>query len=272
MTTEYIIELSFKALPYLVYNAQLRQTISYKELANHIGKHHRVIPHVLGYIRDEICIARRLPLLNAIVVNKQTKLPGESFLPEGTKHLSKEEYLQKYEELRDQVFKFAEWNDLLKEYGLTPIKKKQKDFDKEGREYSNMLERHREIKESKEHLFLKKFIYKNPQEIGIQRDTHGCTEYAFISGDKCDVVFSWKGDNNAVVEVKVGERGELVKGIYQAIKYRSLLKAEKGHGWDIPVSAHLVAYNIPKDIESFAEKFSIKCSILDKKKVFNFCS
>jgi len=36
----------------------------------------------LGFIRDEICIRDRLPLINLLVVNKQTGLPGVRALPE----------------------------------------------------------------------------------------------------------------------------------------------------------------------------------------------
>jgi len=66
-------------------------------------------------------------------------------------------------------------------------------------------------------------------------------------------------NGHAVVEIKGGERGELVRGIYQAIKYRALMAAEKGHGKDYPVSAYLVAHDIPDDIATFASKFQIQC-------------
>ena len=62
----------------------------------------------------------------------------------------------------------------------------------------------------------------------------------------------------AVVEVKNGERGELVKGVYQAVKYRALMEAEKGHGESYPVKAILVAFEIPEDIAAFAEKLGVR--------------
>jgi hypothetical protein len=67
-----------------------------------------------------------------------------------------------------------------------------------------------------------------------------------------------------VVEIKNGEIGELVKGVYQAIFQRALLQAEKGHGNSCQVDAILVAYEIPADISFFAAKFGIRCRIIHR--------
>ena len=112
---------AYRALPHLVYYAHLQETITYGELGRRIGIHHRPVRFLLGYIRDEICIRRELPLLNVIVVNKYTELPGESFLREGTIHLTNEEYRRRFEELRDEVFAYVGWDTLLIDLGLTPL-------------------------------------------------------------------------------------------------------------------------------------------------------
>lgn len=112
---------AYRALPHLVYYAHLQETITYGELGRRIGIHHRPVRFLLGYIRDEICIRRELPLLNVIVVNKYTELPGESFLREGTSHLTNEEYRRRFEELRDEVFAYVGWDTLLIDLGLTPL-------------------------------------------------------------------------------------------------------------------------------------------------------
>ncbi len=112
---------AYRALPHLVYYAHLEETITYGELGRRIGIHHRPVRFLLGYIRDEICLKRDLPLLNVIVVKQDTGLPGESFLPEGTSHLTDEEYRRMFEELRDQVFAYARWDALLRDLGLTPV-------------------------------------------------------------------------------------------------------------------------------------------------------
>ncbi len=112
---------AYRALPHLVYYAHLGKPITYGELGRRIGIHHRPVRFLLGYIRDEICRRRGLPLLNVIVVNKITRLPGQSFLPEDLSHLTDEEYKRRFEELRDEVFAYAGWDTLLRDLGLTPV-------------------------------------------------------------------------------------------------------------------------------------------------------
>ena len=67
------------------------------------------------------------------------------------------------------------------------------------------------------------------------------------------------GEHTTVVEIKNGERGELVKAIYQAIKYRALMMAKKGEGRSYSVDAYLVAYEMAPDIRNFAAKFKVQC-------------
>ena len=110
MTTDYTIENAKLALPHLVHHAQVGKTLTYKQLGEKIDRHYRnAVPKLLGYIRDEICLKHGLPMLNAIVVNNRTKLPGDGFLSGGSKHLSKKEY----EEIKDEIFAYDKWDDLL---------------------------------------------------------------------------------------------------------------------------------------------------------------
>ena len=264
MTTEYSIKNAHLALPHLVHYAKMRKTITYGELAMKIGLHHRAIRWLLGYIRDEICIKRDLPLITAIVINKNSKLPGARWLPGGTQHLSPEEYKREYEKHRDQVFACDAWDVVLQELELSPVQTTDDDLDDEGRAYTGYLERKGHIGEGEPHRLLKEYVARNPEVIGLQSGTKGRQEYSFVSGDKCDVVFNPSQDDWAVVEIKNGERGELVRGIYQAIKYRALMEAEKGHGRDFPVNAYLVAYEIPDDITALANKFEIHCHVIPR--------
>ena len=68
MATEYITKIGLKALPIIVNLAQKRDLMTYGDISKKARVHHRVIPHALGYIRDEICIPRKLPLLNVLIV------------------------------------------------------------------------------------------------------------------------------------------------------------------------------------------------------------
>ena len=249
------------ALPHLVKAANAWKLLTYGELAQKIDTHHRAINHVLGYIRDEICIPRNLPLINAIVINAGNDLPGKSWLPEGTDHLSDEEYEQKFIEFRDEVFSFTGWEDLLHELGLKPLENSPTDLNEIGRAYTDVLSRRGSGGEGERHLKLKEYVASNPKEIGLPETSIAEMEYHFISGDFGDVVFDLGEGNWAVAEIKNGQQGELVKGVYQAIKYQALLKAEKGQGKPCSVDAVLVAYSIPSEIQFFAAQFGIRCKI-----------
>jgi hypothetical protein len=264
MTTENTIENGRLALPHLVLAAQQGCTLTYGELADKIGQHPRAIRHALGYIRDEICTPRNLPYLTAIVINQDALLPGKSFLPEGTEHLDKEAYEQAFQEHRDAVFNCQEWDALLRDIGLGPIAKTADDLDEEGYIYNEVLARRGGSGEGQPHLQLKMYVAHNPARFGLYAKGDPQIEFLFVSGDKCDVVFELGELGTAVMEIKNGERGELVKGIYQAIKYRALMEAQKGHGESHPVQAHLIAYTIPEDIEHFASRFNVKCHNVNK--------
>jgi len=264
MATEYTIGNARLALPHLVAQANVSETITYSELGHRIDRHWRAVRHLLFYIRDEICIPRGLPLLTAIVVNKSKGLPGESWLPGGTAHLSPEEYKQAYDAARDEVFAFDGWEALLEHLGLPRIRATEEDLNDEGRARAFYLERTGGVGEADVHRMLKQYVAEHPASIGLTSVEAVDQEYLFISGDRCDIVFDLGGDGDAVVEIKDQQRGELVRGIYQAVKYRALMEAEKGLGEGYPVSAHLVSQYMDDDIRALAKRFQVQCHTLPR--------
>jgi len=259
MATPYTIANAHLALPHLVHCATMRKTMTYSDLGAKIGQHWRATPHLLFYIRDEICIPRHLPLLTAIVVNKSKGLPGKSWLPGGTAHLSPEEYRQTYEAARDEVFAFDGWEALLEDLGLPRIRPTVQALNEEGRARALYLERRGGVGEGQLHRVLKQYVAENPAAIGLCSAMAVDQEYLFVSGDRCDVVFDLGEAGHAVVEIKDRERGDLLRGIYQAVKYRALMEAEKGLGEGYPVSAHLVSHCMDDDIRALAKRFQVHC-------------
>jgi hypothetical protein len=267
MPTELTKKYAMMVLPQLVHYAQMGKEIEYKQLAAISGlPHHRPLNNVLGFIRDEICLPRNLPRINSIVVNKTTHEPGESFLENGTSNLTAEEYTARFREEWDKAILFTGWNDLLNELGLSAVQSSETELDIEAREYNRAMSRRGGIGgEGPRHRALKQFIAKKPQLIDLSALKTPTMEYSFPSADECDVLVDLVDGSYAIVEIKVGDiDGELVKGIYQLIKYKALLIAEKGHGQDIPVQIHLVAYRIPEDVNAFACKFGIRCHVINE--------
>lgn len=261
--SELIRQKALLALPYLVRAAQSRKTLTYKDLGSKIGVHYRQVGTYAGYIRDEICAPRKLPLLNCLIVNGQSGIPGDSYLLGGTKAKTKEEKRREFEKFRDKVFEFSGWDDLLNEFGLSPIDRTTEDLQEEARTYNKILKGRPGAAEGDEHKALKEYVARHPAILGLPVSTKPHIEYAFLSGDEVDVAFDCLTEGWAVVEVKVGIRGELVKGIYQAIKYRALAEAQNTK----KAKAFLVAYSIPKDIAEFAEKHKIETRVVAKRNV-----
>jgi hypothetical protein len=263
MASENTVERARLALPHLVHCAKHRRTITYGELATRIGTHHRPVRYVLGYIRDHICITRDVPLINSLVVNQDTGMPGESWLPGGTAHLDPEEQKYKFEVFRDDVFAFDAWDQLLSDLGLEPIESTDTELEEQARAYAVRLERVGPSGESDFHKGLKRYVARHPNAIGLYPVRDGTEEYLFPSGDRCDVVFDLGSKGHAVVEVKKSYAPDLVRGLYQAVKYRALMEAEQGHGESYQVSAHLVADEIPSGIERLGRTLAIRCHAVD---------
>lgn len=270
MSSDQIKSYAYKALPYLVRSAQMRQTVTYGELAEYLQVHpHHQLSHILRYIRGEICAVYNSPGITSIVISKNTDRPGDGFFVESLDGLSEDQILLKYEQFRDEAFMYTGWDDLLLSLGLKPISASGHDLDQEAKEYNHFIERTggRSSGEQSRHHKLKEFIAAHPQMIGISALKKPVMENEFLSGDRCDILVELFDQCAAIIEIKVDQRGELVKGIYQLVKYGALLEAERGHGQPYPVELHLVAYTIPSDISDFAKKFAITCHCIPEKQV-----
>ena len=69
---------AFYAWKVLISCAAKRKPLTYGELAEKIGIHHRAVRFVLNLIYD-YCYSNNLPPLTILIVNKNTNLPGQGF-------------------------------------------------------------------------------------------------------------------------------------------------------------------------------------------------
>jgi len=81
--------------------------------------------------------------------------------------------------------------------------------------------------EGAEHKKLKSYLAQNPHVVGIEWEGHGNTEQILLSGDRPDI--SFRDDERWIaVEVK-GKNSpvaDLVRGIFQCIKYKVTLESQ----------------------------------------------
>lgn len=215
------------ALPILVQQAMANEKIYYGDLAKELDMPNaRNLNDVLDCIGNAILELNKLlpaedkiPLINGIVVNQQTGLPGDSvhFIREKLDPRQKEARVNK--ELAD-VFSYGKWSFVLNELGL-------KMPDNLGSRLIESTTHQGKGGESVAHKRLKKYIADHPEIVGLKKSLGpGETEIELPSGDTPDVLFQ-NSKSRIAVEVKSRKSNEndLKRGLFQCVKYRAILKA-----------------------------------------------
>jgi len=218
------------ALPYLIRQAKAGKTIFYSDLAKEVDMTNpRNLGRVLGTIGvalNELGKATKIniPPIQSLVINKTQKLPGDG-LNEFVKDFDKFNRRQKekiVENLLSKVYLFQDWDWVLKQFELSPVEIDLKAEIKVAKNWKSKGE-------SKLHKDFKEFISKNPNVIGLNSSIgKGETEHIFPSADAIDILFTGKRLKIGV-EVKsiISDNADILRGIFQCVKYKSLIEAEQ---------------------------------------------
>lgn len=219
------------ALPLLVRQAEACTPILYSDLAEELGMSNpRNLNYVLGSIGQSLELLSKawedkVPSIQCLVVNKNTKLPGEGI---GWFLVKKESFARLplrikrdivEAELQD-IFTYPYWREVLKVLGLEPTTSDFTSFVKKGTSVFGGGE-------SERHKALKAYVAGNPAIIGLGTSTPvGATEYFLPSGDSLDVSFygkkMWVG---AEVKSSLSTESDIVRGLFQCVKYRAVMEA-----------------------------------------------
>lgn len=226
-----------KALPVLVRQAWSGEKIFYADLAEELGMANpRNLNFVLGCVGNTLLsLSRRwneeIPPIQCLVVNQQSKLPGEGigwFFDNGAvSGFSREKFarLKIHEKRRvveaelSQVFGYQRWEELLAELGLGLPESTLGGFEVKPSLIGSG--------ESEAHRILKEFIANNPRSVGLSGKWDvGEIEKRLLSGDFLDVSFD-QGNKWLAVEVKsaLSNDDDLVRGLFQCVKYRAVIEA-----------------------------------------------
>jgi hypothetical protein len=272
----------------LIAAAADRKTVTYKDVARQIQRalgnpFARVAPlnigHVAGCLMDRIGeVAPKAPPINTLVVNAQTKLPGQGadwyvkrYLPKmkypGLSDQAKREVLKP---VHDDVFAYQEWNKVArKAFGTDAVKATTKGEEKKG-ESDGKAKRlgFGGPSESPEHRRLKCYVKAHPTRFGAPADCgKGVIEKRLDSQDEIDVWFMVPGEQLAV-EVKSARslESDLRRGIFQCVKYRAILNAqwECEFSKDLPkVRAKLVSEAVlPRELLRLAKILDIEIQVI----------
>lgn len=219
------------ALPLLVRQAAAAKPIFYSALAEELGMPNpRNLNYVLGSIGQAMVglskkWKTKVPPIQCLVVNKATGLPGEGiswFL------IAKEDFgklpLRRRREIvqaeLQHIYAYPHWDEVLQELEINAV---DTDFSSEVDKAARAIDGG----ESASHKRLKEYVANNPHVIGLPKSTPmGTTEYGLPSGDSLDVSFKQKKSWVAAeVKSKISDQADIVRGIFQCVKYQAVLDA-----------------------------------------------
>jgi hypothetical protein len=226
------VERARKAFPILVRQAKAGEKLYYSDLAGELEMPNpRNLNYVLGHIGREIQkLAKRwrteIPPIQCLVVNKSTGLPGEGigwFISrlEDFKKRSPQERRQILEIELVKVFNYRQWDEVLSAFGLEALQPQPAIATLKSK-----AARYGGVGETEDHRRLKEYIARTPKILGLSGCGQGTTEFVFPSADRIDVLFQ-QGQEWVGVEVKgaTSDDGDLVRGLFQCVKYVALLEA-----------------------------------------------
>lgn len=225
-------EWALRMIPVLIRWAQSSwdKTHYYSNLSTAVGHKTNQIGGVMGLIQDILDelmkeSGRTIPTLNGLVQNKGTGLPSDGFdyVIKNYSSLSPESKKGEVRKLNFDAHQY-DWTWVLDTLGLEPAR---------VLDSKTIVKIKSEIHgyggEGKEHKAIKEYIANHPESIGLKNVKKTQMEFDLLSGDRLDVYFECKNKKHIAVEVKpsTSPEGDILRGIFQCVKYQSVMDASR---------------------------------------------
>ena len=249
-----------RALPILVQYAHARKPITYKILAKELDMWYRNLDSVCAciaitlYELVEEKWGEKIPRLTNLVIKSNGKIS-----PWVCKHLTGDPNKQptpgQRVDLFEPIYNFSRWEGVLDELNL-PMP------DPLSTELMDSAARYRSTGESDLHKRLKDYVAAHPTSVELMKSlARGQKEVELPSGDRVDVLFKNKRYCIAVeVKAHISKKDDLLRGIFQCVKYREVLKARRTvENGSYEVDALLVIEGtLTKDLKRTANLLDVK--------------
>lgn len=262
-------KLARRAFPILVRQARAGVPITYEDLAHELDHYAIAMGNALGVIGDGLENLgdewdTDIPPIQSFVVSKSNHVPNEGLSiytdhPEEYRNADTEKRRAIAEQLQHEAHEFGRWDEVLDHFSLSMLDPALPDLtdpeapDSWPTQPSDESEAHRALKEQ---------IAEDPTLVGLS-SSHGPgkTEFEFRSGDTADVVFDRIWGEWTAVEVKTSrsDHRDLVRGLFQCVKYEALLKATAAAAHrKVDVQALLaVDASLPPDVVALAHTIGV---------------
>jgi hypothetical protein len=220
------------ALPLLVRQAHAGQTVFYSDLGAELGMPNaRNLNFVLGAVGQSLVAlgaawGEQIPPLQALVVNRQTGIPGEGFAkdlfdPKVLQGVSSGTRKQVVKAMLAAVFAYPKWPQVLEHFRVSALPSSAVLVEKAKRV------RYGGESESAAHRTLKERIAADPTLVGVtKRVVSTEVEHRLPTGDEIDVLFRTRTGVIAVeVKAHISPDDDVARGVFQCVKYEALLNA-----------------------------------------------
>lgn len=233
------------ALPILIKWAKEGEPRSYSDLAAELHEHfnHPVMPRkdLYGAVAGAIAQAldrlsnetgERIPPLHAIMVNKRSGIAGEGAVRISPAYFAGKDtstpvaMRAQLEQAMQDVFHYDRW-DWVASLFEAPTLAPSSGVKDDGEAIALPKLPDAMAGESAQHQALKAWVAAHPEEFADYGPFEsGKNEQPLSSGDRLDVFFR-NDDTMLAVEVKTSQcsEDELKRGVFQAVKYRAVLRA-----------------------------------------------
>lgn len=198
-----------------------------------------------------------------MVVNKGNELPGDglSIFIEDFDKLNRTQKEKKVDSLLDKVYNYQHWDWVLEQLGLEPIEIDLKSEIAKAKAWKSSGE-------SKFHKEFKEYLALHPVALGLSPKIKKVeTEHKFPSADAIDILFTDK-DLKIGVEVKsiISKEDDILRGLFQCIKYKHLIEAEQIIKNEIPNSRVILALQgkFPNDKNLVLTKNLLGIEVIDQ--------
>jgi hypothetical protein len=279
------IEASRLCMSYLLPITAASSEITYGEIADKLARDLKIdgrifpikIGLVAGTLMDRLLeYDATIPLINVLVVEGVKRLPSsgvDGFLKQRfrIKSFSDARRAELIDRAAMEVYAYPYW---------TRVFRKVFKVDPPPADPSSLIEglvadpppkrggRRGGEAESPEHKKLKEYVLKHPHLVGAAKMSDISVhkdEYLLLSGDEVDVFFD-NGGKVHLVEVKSlrSNENDMLRGIYQCIKYRAVFKAQRQvKAPDTNIIVILVVEELPSSrIKSLAKLHDVRVKVV----------
>lgn len=221
-----------EALPLLVRQAEASAPMYYSDLASEMGMPNpRNLNYVLGSVGQTLQdlsaqLNVEIPPIQCLVLNRSSHLPGNgiSWLITSKEDFATLPRRKQREVVKTElakVFAFARWREVLAALQLKPAPVS----------YKSLLVKAVNIPgggESEAHRQFKELVSKHPEWLKLPASVKAAIESPLLSGDCLDVLFV-HGEDWIAAEVKshISSEADVVRGLFQCVKYRAVLEASQ---------------------------------------------